>query len=241
MTMNLSERAYLKVTASAPPALSARLDLLRPRHFAAGPLNGQRERQQIVRDLVTAVDFDEVVETGTFRGATTVFFRQLTGLPVHSVELLPRFFRFAAVRCAEDDGIHLEQGDSRAFLADLSRRPGQQTTFFYLDAHWQQDVPRFEEVEIIAAEWRRAVVMIDDVEVPDDSGYGFTYYGGAPLNLDYLPDLPGWEAFYPRASASSETGARRGCVVLASPELAFVVRTVSSLRPAAASLTPGPI
>lgn len=231
--MRLSERAYLKVTAAAPPAAAARMDLLRAGHFSAGPLNGQRHRQQIVRDLVAAVRFDEVIETGTFRGTTTLFFSHLTGLPVYSVELLPRFLRFARVRCANEPTIQLEQGDSRAFLRRRSAELRNHTTLFYLDAHWEQDVPRFEEVEIISSAWRRAVVMIDDVAVADDPGYGFTHYGGVPLNLDYLPNLPGWGAFQPAAPASAETGARRGCVVLTSPDVSSAVEGVTSLRPVA--------
>jgi predicted O-methyltransferase YrrM len=230
--MKLSERAYLKVSAAMPPALAARLDLARPASLAGPPLNGQRERQRLVRDLLAAVRFDQVVETGTFRGATTLFLSQVSGLPTFSVELLPRFFRFAGWRCGQDPSVHLTLGDSRAFLRDLAAGAAGRTTLFYLDAHWQPDVPRFEELEIIAAGWPRAVVIVDDFAVPDDPGYGFTSYDGTALTLDYLPALPGWARYYPAARSGSETGARRGCLVLAAPEVAAPVEDVRSLRPA---------
>lgn len=228
--MKLSERAYLKISGAMPEAFAARLDLARAARLAGAPLNGQVVRQQIVRDLVDAVDFDEVVETGTFRGATTQFFSHLTGRPVHSVELMPRFHRFAEVRCAGDPGVHLRLGDSRSFLVELARTLGHHTTLFYLDAHWQPDVPRFEEITIIASRWSRAVVMIDDFAVPGDPGYGFTHYDGVPLTIDYLPALPGWHRFRPSAPSTEETGARRGCIVLVSPQLTDLVRGVPSLR-----------
>ena len=228
--MKLSERAYLKVSAALPPGIAARVDLLRSTSLAGAPLNGQRERRRVVRELLAAVDFDDVVETGTFRGASTEFFSHVSGLPVHSVELLPRFHRFARARCAEDPAIHLTLGDSRRFLTDLSGRLADRTTFFYLDAHWQADVPRLAEIEIISAAWPRAVVMIDDFAVAGDPGYGFTHYGGVPLTVDYLPPLPGWALFHPRARSAEETGARRGCLVLASPALAPAVERVPGLR-----------
>jgi hypothetical protein len=227
--MNLIERAYLKFTNAAPARLSTRLDLMRPSYWADPPLNGQRERQRIVRELARAIEFDEVVETGTFRGATTLFFSHLLGCPVHSAELLPRYHAFAAVRCAADPSIRLTCGDSREFLRRLAPEIAGHTTLFYLDAHWEADVPRFEELEILAGQ-QRAVVMIDDFQVPDDPGYGFTHYGGAPLNLDYLPELSGWRSFFPAVPSSRETGARRGCIVLASASLAEAIGRLGTLR-----------
>ena len=194
-------------------------------------MNGQRERQRMVRELASAVDFDEIVETGTYRGASTLFFSHAVGVPVHSVELLDRYFRYSERRCSRDPNISLKHGDSRAFLQDLSKGISDHTTFFYLDAHWEQDVPRLGELEIIADGWQRAVVMIDDFLVSDDDGYRFTKYGGNALDLTYLPPLEGWKKFYPAASADEETGARRGCLVLASSALAPAVEALQGLRP----------
>jgi hypothetical protein len=230
--MNLFERAYLKFTEAAPARLATRMDLMRPSYFADPPLNGQRERQRIVREADRAIDFDEVVETGTFRGATALFFSNLLGCRVHSVELLQRYYGFAERRCASDPNVRLTHGDSREFLRRLAPEIDDHTTLFYLDAHWGADVPRFEELGIVAG-WERAVVMIDDFQVPGDPGYGFTHYGGTPLNLDYLPELPGWTRFFPAAPSSEETGATRGCIVLASPALAERVGHLKTLRPAA--------
>jgi predicted O-methyltransferase YrrM len=230
--MNLFERAYLKFTNVAPARLATRLDLMRSSYFADPPLNGQRERQRIVRELARAVDFDEVVETGTFRGATTLFFSNLLGCPVHSAELLQRYYGFAEVRCAADPNTRLWHGDSRELLRRLAPEIDDHSTLFYLDAHWETDVPRFEELEIIARR-ERAVVVIDDFQVPGDPGYEFTHYGGAPLNLDYLPELPGWWRFFPAAPSSEETGAKRGCIVLASAALTEPVGRLGTLRVAA--------
>jgi hypothetical protein len=228
--MDLIERAYIRLTRQLPGRVATRMDLMRVASLAGAPLNGQVKRQEIIRELVMAVDFEQAVETGTFRAASTMFLSHVTGRPVYSVELLTRYFGFARARCSEDSNIHLSLGDSRTFLQHLSDRISGGTTFFYLDAHWGADVPRFEELEIISGAWEHAVVMIDDFAVPDDPGYGCANYGGQDLNVDYLPDLPGWARFFPSAPSSEETGARRGCVVLASPSLIEYAGKVRSLR-----------
>ncbi|MGH7488291.1 MAG: hypothetical protein ACREMY_22235, partial [bacterium] len=79
----------------------------------------------------------------------------------------------------------------------------------------------------------RAVLMIDDFQVPGDPGYSFDDYGpGKALTSEYLPELNGWGLFYPCAPSSSETGARRGCAVLATPPMSSVVQNIKALRSA---------
>ncbi|MFC4948442.1 hypothetical protein [Pseudonocardia sp. GCM10023141] len=227
------ERWYDTIVA-APPRLGAWLDDRRPalRDPWGGPLNGQPKRQQIVRDLHAAIGFEHVVETGTHRGSSTAFFAVVCGVPVSTVELIPRLAAYCRRRLAVHAEVAVTCGDSRRFLRDLAARPQarQETALFYLDAHGDDDLPLAEELEIIAESWANAVVMIDDFEVPTDPGYGYDNHGpGKALTLAYLPRLPGWRTFFPAASAAEEAGARRGCVVLASPSLGGVVETVPSL------------
>ncbi len=234
-----SERAYRILTALMPPGLAAGIDLViadfRTPSWGDQPLNGQVRRQQAIRQLVAAIPFDEVAETGAFHGASTEFLAALTGLPVYSAETNPRFFEFARRRLARWPLAHVELGDSRAMLRRLSQRVDidQKTALFYLDAHWDEDLPLREEVSLVARGWERAVVVIDDFRVPDDAGYGFDDYGpGKRLEASYLPaeDLAGWERFYPAAPAMTETGPRRGYVVLVCPDLVQTVGGIRELR-----------
>ena len=93
------------------------------------------------------------------------------------------------------------------------------TLFFYLDAHWNADLPLAEELEIVFARCPAAVVMVDDFQVPDDPGYGYDDYGpGKTLTPDYIAPMVASHdlaAFYPATPATEESGERRGCVVLA--------------------------
>ena len=185
-----------------------------------GPFNGQTFRQQLFVELCSRVRFVAVVETGTYRGTTTTYFRRTTRVPIHSFESMPRHYGFARARLWRARGVHLHREDSRAGLARLAAGralpPG--PVFFYFDAHWQRDLPLSEEVDLAFAHWSQAVVMIDDFAVPDDPGYAFDDYGpGKALTLAYLGrrTAPPMALWFPACASSAETGERRGCVVLA--------------------------
>lgn len=230
--VHLSEILYRRLTRPLPPRLAARLDMLRPAYNRGwgGPMNGQERRQSNVRAMFAAIAFDEVVETGTFRGGTTGWLHEISKLPVFSVESEERFYWFAEARAGQLPGVDIRLGDSRDLLRELAARPQDRTTFFYLDAHWGDDVPRHEELRIIHDRWTSCVVMIDDFQVPGDDGYGFARYGGKPLDETYLPALAGWTMFYPAVPSGEETGSRRGCAIFVSGSLADHVRGVPGLR-----------
>ena len=222
-----------------PPRWLATLEYyLRPsvREPSGGPLNGQRVRQQIVLELLRAVPFEAIVETGTYRASSTEFFATHSRVPVHTVESSPRFFYYAKLRFRRRPRLQLALGDSRQFLRTLAKDPTfpKQRVFFYLDAHWYDDLPLREEVELIASSWNDAAIMIDDFEVPGDTGYGFDNYGpDKRLCLEYLPPLSslGMTAYFPAVPSEKETGARRGCVVLADFALADRMASLQLLRP----------
>ena len=103
---------------------------------------------------------------------------------------------------------------------------------FYLDAHWRNDLPLVEELNIILQSEIDAVVMIDDFKVPFDAGYGYDDYGlGKSLRLEILAYLASMNVriFFPRLAAAEETGAVRGVCVL-SGSLAAELSTCTSLR-----------
>jgi hypothetical protein len=219
------------------PGLAGRVDLLSPslREPWGGPLNGQERRREIVRDLAKAIEFDRVLETGTYRGSSTRFFADVFGIPVETVENNRRFFVYSRSRLRRESRITVEFGDSRAFLRRLAALPSArtETVFVYLDAHWEDDLPLAEELRIVASTWTRCVVMIDDFGVPGDSGYGYDDSYGPEKSLveAYLPvsALGGWWLSYPSATSEEETGQKQGCCVLASPALSEMAM-VPSLR-----------
>lgn len=198
-----------------------------------GAFNGQCFRQLIFLDLLRACRFDTIVETGTFRGSTTLFLcLNSDGLPVHSAEINPRFFQISRRRLRSFSNLHLYNLDSRVFLSALQLRR-ETRTFFYLDAHWREDLPLAEETEFIISKFDTFAIMIDDFEVPDNSGYAYDDYGpGKCLSLRNYPFDKDSRicAYFPSRPASRESGIRRGCVVLVSPNLKDAVDSLECLR-----------
>ena len=118
--------------------------------------------------------------------------------------------------------IKLRQGESRVELKKLFEGPldslRNSPLFFYLDAHWNADLPLAEEIDIIFCRSPNAVVMIDDFEVPNDPGFAYDDYGpGKALNAEYVaPLVEAYDLaiFYPSALSHEETGLKRGCAIL---------------------------
>jgi predicted O-methyltransferase YrrM len=186
-----------------------------------GPFNGQKARARLFQDLIGCLQPQAIIETGTFLGTTTEFMAE-AGLPVFTIEAHPRSFGFALARLRPCRNVTLLKGDSRAMLRSLFdgplRRSGNGTLLFYLDAHWNDDLPLAEEVDLVFRRCPGAVVIVDDFAVPGDAGYAFDNYGpGKSLDAEYIgPAVAAHElaVFYPSTPAAEDTGARRGCVVL---------------------------
>lgn len=186
-----------------------------------GAFNGQRKRLELFKAIINEIKPRAIIETGTYRGTTAVAFAQ-TGLPVFTVESLARNYGFAKAQLKGYRNVTIIHRDSREGINYILSGPAKvqvkHSLFFYLDAHWDSDLPLAEELDIIAAMCSRAVIMIDDFEVPGDLGYGYDDYGEPNvLNAAYIADCVQrhkLNVLYPIASSTEETGARRGCVVL---------------------------
>lgn len=200
-----------------------------------GPFNGQKFRQQIFNDLNREAAFKAIVETGTFRGVTTAFMAENTSIPIYTVESEPRFYHYATRNLNRYKNVRVFNEDSRDYVEGLIKDGSvpKSDVFFYLDAHWNEDLPLFEEVKLIGDNWKDVVIMIDDFEVADDSDYKFDDYGsGKKLSLDYLGEelLSNWAIYFPAGRGVDDTGIKRGCVVLASKSLQSKVDGITSLR-----------
>ena len=201
-----------------------------------GPFNGQKVRQRIFLELIEKINFSAIAETGTYRGTTTEFMHNSSGLPVYTVELHPRNFGYVRCRFFLRRSIVPFHDDSRSFLRRLVKnRPFiEKRTFFYLDAHGGEDLPLREEIQFIFENCPQAVVMVDDFKVPGDEAYGFDDYGnGKVLSLEYLKPLADKlqiAAFFPSVRAELESGSKKGCVVLArAPDLIIGLQELNSL------------
>ena len=205
-----------------------------------GPFNGQACRRLLFEAIVASVQPRALVETGTYLGTTTEFLAKF-GKPVFTVEGNSRAHGFARARLRKRRNVTSVYDDSRAALRRWCDGPLRSfvdgTLLFYLDAHWNDDLPLAEELDIIFNFCGAAVVMIDDFQVPFDTEYGYDDYGaGKILNFHYIAPAVsayGLTALYPATPACEDSGNRRGCVVLAREIVhGAALRSLSLLRPA---------
>lgn len=205
-----------------PSAVIGMLEYYRYPHLEEDwnkPFNGQERRKEIFWNILQSCGPAAIIETGAYRGRTTEYMASTSQLPVYTVEADDRNYGYVKARF-RGTNVSVARGDSRSFLRGLVATDGfPSRVFFYLDAHWDRDLPLAEELSIIFDTCSDAVVMIDDFCVPGDPHYYFDDYGsGKVLTADYIAPLVarfGLSLFYPSAPSSEETGKRRGCVVLA--------------------------
>lgn len=192
------------------PSLKKGLAIWDPNWRGIGPFNGQESRQRAVRKIIEAVQPSVIVETGTYRGITTEWFAQF-GMPVHTIEVNPRLHAYSTERLRKYDHVTCHLGRSLDVMESLK---ASDKAFFYLDAHWDADVPVYEEMREINHRWRDPVVLIDDFHVPDDS-YGWLDRGpGRELRAHILGEFEQWPRWYPSTPAHAETGQNTGWVLL---------------------------
>jgi hypothetical protein len=184
------------------------------------PFNSQKLRREIFLSLCNVFRIEAVVETGTHVGMTTEFIARTLPVPIFTVEYNRRIYGFAKIRLFQYSNVKLYKGDSCSFLRKLFNLKLllDGPVFFYLDAHWGNNLPLAEELKIIFENCTQAIVMIDDFQVPWDPGYGFDDYGkGDALTSEYIAPVVsrfGLERFYPSVKSEEETGKKRGCIVL---------------------------
>lgn len=184
------------------------------------PMNGQTARLEMTREIIEKLGITRVIETGTYKATTTAWFASF-GLKVHTVELIPWLYRFSRRRLHDFKNVEIVNSDSIPFLSDFVKRLPEalsEPTLIYLDAHRKGSMPLREELELVRNHFKRAVVIIDDFEVPGDPGYRVDDYGGGlRLTLEFLGTArEGLTVYFPATSSRWETGAKSGCVVLTS-------------------------
>ena len=185
--------------------------------------NGQQRRIDVFNAVRTLAQFQAIVETGSSCGHTAGWLAELTGLNVITMEIESVPWQ-EAMKNTEGYNVRCLLGDSRELLRVISSH---QRTFFYLDAHWGEELPLPNEINVIAERWKDFIILIDDFKVPDDEGYRFDDYGKSkvialPLIRDVLAKH-NLTPFFPVAPSKTETGAMRGSCWIASPSLQHVL------------------
>jgi len=189
--------------------------------------NGQTGRKEIFKDITSNHDIDLIVETGTFLGNTTAYMATTSGIEVITVEANNLFFLIAQKKLSHLRNVSVVHSDSADYmLGEANTSLANRSTFFYLDAHWGKRLPLIPELESIFSHYVNYVVMIDDFRVEGDHGYTYDRYGMFNhLTIKLIKKLLAKyqiNAFFPALDSARETGARRGCIILAPKHIAGI-------------------
>jgi hypothetical protein len=154
------------------------------RGFTGRPLgsafNGDGLRQRLVLDCLDRFQVTAFVETGTYKGSTTegiAFIK--TDLPIYSMEIKREFYEDAKARLRgykNIDFMHIssEQGIPKLLQDNkLGKLP-----MFYLDAHWYDYWPLLDEIRIITTKIDKAIIIVDDFQVPGHDQFIYCTGGG---------------------------------------------------------------
>jgi hypothetical protein len=245
--VELVDRAILNLTSAKPDSFRHRLieRLSRSTWIIAGLRRGRdviygvgwgafhcdNIYRQLMLELIGHFQFTSFVETGTCRGYSTEFMaRAQPRLRIFSSEVMPESYEVARKALAKYPNISVYLGNSSDWVGKMvNDQSFGNFPLFYLDAHWQRYWPLRDELRHIAAVKLRAIIVIDDFEVPGHPDFGFDVDGGGTVvegekcNLDYIRPalLPGnsYHVVFPKysredAKISSKHGTLRGHVIV---------------------------
>lgn len=180
------------------------------KRIGIGPFNNQNLRKKLIQELLVDFKPDFILETGTFLGDSTEFFGKYS--KVVSIEKSKLFYYLSKSRFYKDDHIEIVYGESSVELKKFENF--NKKTFFYLDAHWGEDMPLKIEIEQITNNYSDYIICIDDFAVPKNSSWGFDSYDGVNLDIKLLQNLNAVKIYFPDYSSDLETGGKRGTVFL---------------------------
>ncbi len=132
------------------------------------------------------IRFNSAIETGTFRGETTVGLAKLFP-KVFTIEVNPEHFESTKPRFRFYPNITFLLGNSAQLMPGLLDKVDY-PLFAYLDAHWQERCPLRDEIAALLAVKKPKLIMIHDFKVPGRN-FGFDEYDRFPNSLEYIADL----------------------------------------------------
>lgn len=183
----------------------------------AQSFNGQIRRTAKIVEIAENFNPTTIVETGTFLGSSTAALSSLTDGSVYTLEINNKFAQKAKTRFLKNHShrkIELITGDSTevlmTLLPKLNAESDNSRVMFYLDAHWEERIPTYDELIIIDSHLDNWVAIIDDFKVEHDLGYGYDNYPSGSVDLTVIPRSLDVEVWVPKGFSKYETGAKRG-------------------------------
>ena len=162
-------------------------------------------------------DVSKIVECGSCVGGTTKWMGA-NFENVISIEINEDFRNICLERIKGLDNISSILGNSTEHLSSILGNC-QDNTILYLDDHWQEYFPLFDELKKIKESGIKPIIVIHDCKVPDEPKLGFDSYNGVDISYDnikpYIEDIygvDGYEYYYNSDEKSTEV--KRGLIYI---------------------------
>ena len=188
------------------------------------PMNGQRNRLRTSILLLEILKPEFVIESGSYLGTTTQYLAGFSSKKTFSIEINKRFATVASSRLKSEidqERVEIVDGNSAQQMPLILREINPRTSkiFAYLDAHWLEQIPLFEELQALLDWGGDFIAVIDDFFIPDDLGYGYDQYKNHRVDISHVPSSEKISVWVPRESSETESGARRGTGYVVSSNL----------------------
>lgn len=197
------------------------------------PMNGQRNRLRTSVLLSELFKPDYAIESGSYLGTTTQYLSVLALRKTYSIEINKDFSTVAKSRLRDDitrDRVQIIDGNSAIQLPIILKGidPMTSSVLAYLDAHWLEHIPLFEEIQSLLDWGGEFIAIIDDFYIPGDLGYGFDQYEKHRVDISHIPESEKISVWIPSENSAFESGARRGTGYVISAHLKKRVEENSS-------------
>lgn len=150
------------------------------------PFNGAIELATYFNYLKNTFQIDTAIETGTWQGSTTAFLGYLFD-EVRTMEINVEAFEKALVTLRPYSNVVVHYGNSPDILRQILPSFKSKRLLFYLDAHWLNEWPLLEEIEVISKTHKdNCIIVIDDFKVPDRSDIPYDAYSGGECSYEYI-------------------------------------------------------
>lgn len=155
-------------------------------------LHGDKIHLRLIKKLIRDNNVTSIVETGTFLGYTTeLLANEFPHLQIYSSEINKSFYNKARKNLRKYKNVKIYNKTSPEFLQELvNNKVLGDRPFFYLDAHWLDEWPLEQELQIISYNLKSAVISIDDFKVEGNRGFVYDRYNGKECSLELVrPNL----------------------------------------------------
>lgn len=171
------------------------------------------------KELIDLNGIEVVIETGTYRGATTAKLAEMVS-QVHTIEVKAENFDIARNFLNElgliEERVFAHFGNSADILPRIIPYLDKKKILFFLDAHWEDYNPLLDELKIITDFGLKPIIIIHDFKVPDRPELGYDSYKGQDYDFDWIKEalhnIYG-ENFFVQYNEQA-TGAQRGVIFI---------------------------